>query len=109
MNRFALSAFLAIVLMGSLVSASWPPEPKDISSSNCQKEICSDVSFATKLVCKGFCLGRKRFWQKCGNNGSKGKGSKICNPVLAYAVEKAGKGLIKVTDKAVAAIVKYAG
>uniref|UniRef100_A0A0N7HUN6 Parbolysin P4 n=1 Tax=Parborlasia corrugatus TaxID=187802 RepID=CXP4_PARCG len=90
----------------------WPayPGPNGIRSSVCQTKLgCGKKNLATKGVCKAFCLGRKRFWQKCGKNGSSGKGSRICNPVLAHAVEKAGKGLIKVTDMAVAAIVKYAG
>nr|P01527.1 RecName: Full=Cerebratulus toxin A-III; AltName: Full=Cytolysin A-III; AltName: Full=Cytotoxin A-III [Cerebratulus lacteus] len=90
---------------------SWPSYPgsEGIRSSNCQKKLnCGTKNIATKGVCKAFCLGRKRFWQKCGKNGSGSKGSKVCNAVLAHAVEKAGKGLIAVTDKAVAAIVKLA-
>uniref|UniRef100_A0A0P0BQD2 Parbolysin P1 n=1 Tax=Parborlasia corrugatus TaxID=187802 RepID=CXP1_PARCG len=90
----------------------WPAYPgrNGIRSSVCQKKLgCGWRKLASLPVCKAFCLARKRFWQKCGKNGSSGKGSKICKSVIAHTFEKAGKGLIKLTDMAVATIIKYAG
>ncbi|XP_064650077.1 cerebratulus toxin A-III-like isoform X2 [Lineus longissimus] len=112
MNRAQLiSVCLLGLITGEMVNGlDWPTYPgkEGIRSSKCQKTLnCGTKNIATKLVCKGFCLGRKRFWEKCGKNGSKSK-SKICNALIAQACERAGKGLISLTDKAVTQIVSLA-
>ncbi|XP_064643962.1 cerebratulus toxin A-III-like [Lineus longissimus] len=107
-----ISVFLLVVLtIHSVAAATWPtfPGEEGIRSSVCQKNLnCASHNIVTRFgTCKAFCLGRKRFWQKCGKDGSKSK-SKICNAYLAQAVEKVGKGLMKVSDKAVSAIIGLA-
>ncbi|XP_064643939.1 cerebratulus toxin A-III-like [Lineus longissimus] len=107
-----ISVFLLVVLtIHSVAAAKWPtfPGPEGIRSSTCQADLnCKSNNIVTRLgTCKAFCLGRKRFWQKCGKDGELSK-SKICNPYLAQAVEKVGKGLMKVSDKAVHVIIGLA-
>ncbi|XP_064644530.1 cerebratulus toxin A-III-like [Lineus longissimus] len=107
-----ISVFLLVVLtIHSVAAAKWPKYQGEqgIRSSVCQKELnCAKNNIVTRLgTCKAFYLGRKRFWQKCGKDGKLSK-SKIYNPHLAQAVEKVGKGLMKVSDKAVSAIIALA-
>ncbi|XP_064629380.1 uncharacterized protein LOC135488657 [Lineus longissimus] len=109
-----ISLFLLVLITGEMVNAlkvAWPAYPgkQGIRSSVCQKRLnCGPKNIATKGVCKLFCLGRKRFWEKCGKNGSKNPKAKICKAIVAKATEKAGSGLIKLTDAAVKGVLALA-